>query len=105
MCHNLWQKSACLHKGSYIRYEHCKYFNNTLEILAQVKTINLERQIKINERSCKLDRAREEFQVTNGLCRLCKAGLMATAGKAALKREVTEAREVFGGGGVSAVSD
>jgi len=73
MCHNLWSKHTCGHKGAYIRYVQYKYYKNTLEILAKVRTANLELKMRMNERLCKLDHAKIEFGVTNGLCKLCKA--------------------------------
>lgn len=77
MCHNLWQKHACGHRGSYIRYVLCKYYANTFDILCKVRITNLDLRMKMNECSCKQDHAKEDFEVTNELCRLCRAGLAA----------------------------
>jgi hypothetical protein len=55
MCHNLWLKHACGHKGSYLGYKYCKHHENTLEILAKVKTTNIELRVKMNERSCEMN--------------------------------------------------
>ena len=95
MCHSLWTKHTCGHKGSYLRYKHCKYFENTLEILAKVKATNLELRIRMNERSCKLDHTKEEFEWANEPCKLCKAGLPRRTESPSVKAESPEPCEVL----------
>jgi hypothetical protein len=97
MCHNLWIQHSCGHKGSYIRYVHCKYYANTLEILSKVRNTHLELRMKMNERSCKLDHRKEEFEASNELCRLCKVSLKWKAEEAEVKSVSLELGGVLDG--------
>jgi hypothetical protein len=103
MCHNLWLQHSCGHKGSYIRYVHCKYYANTLEILSKVRTTHLELRMKMNDRSCKLDHAKEEIKVSDELCRLCEASLKRKAEETEVKSVSLELGGVLAG--VSEVSE
>ena len=59
--------------------------------------------MKMNERSCKLDHAKEEFKAFDELCRLCKVSLKWKAEEAEVKNVNLE----LGGAldGVSEVSE
>jgi hypothetical protein len=59
--------------------------------------------MRMNKRSCKLDYTKEEFEGTNGLCKLCKADLTPKTESPNVKVESPEPREAMGG--VSEVSD
>ena len=59
--------------------------------------------MRMNERSCKLDHTKEEFEGTNGICKLCKADLTPKTESPYVKVGVRSLGRHWGG--VSEVSD